>query len=130
MKKKRIVIVTIIVRGVLVLSFFIGTGFSRRTDVVLTEYSVSEELQKNVDTGELRKQASVQTEPSVIKTYEVTNSEFAEKYFENDQWVTMVRYYEMSDGTWKTDDYTFQYRLVITGRMNNAAKDSTFVFFE
>lgn len=63
MKKKRIVIVTIIVRGVLVLSFFIGTGFSRRTDVVLTEYSVSEELQKNVDTGELRKQASVQTEP-------------------------------------------------------------------
>lgn len=77
----------------------------------------------------MRKQASAQTEPSVIKTYEVTNSEFAEKYFENDQLVTMVRYYEMSDATWKTDDYTFQYRLVITGRMNNAAKDSTFVFF-
>ena len=96
--------------------------------MVLTEYSVSEELQKNVDTGELRKQASVQTEPSVIKTYEVTNSEFAEKYFENDQLVTMVRYYEMSDGTWKTNDYTYQYRLEITGRMNNAAKDSTFVF--
>ena len=34
----------------------------------------------------------------------------------------------MSDGTWKTDDYSYQYRLEITGRMNNAAKDSTFVF--
>ena len=41
MKKKKIVIVTIIVIGVLVLSFFIGAGFRRRTDVVLTEYSVS-----------------------------------------------------------------------------------------
>ena len=96
--------------------------------MVLTEYSVSEELQKNVDTGELRKQASVQTEPSVIKTYEVTNSEFVEEYFENDKLVTMVRYYEMSDETWKTDDYTYQYRLEITGRMNNSTKDSTFVF--
>lgn len=40
----------------------------------------------------------------------------------------MVSYYEMSDGTWKTDDYTYQYRLELTGRMGNAAKDSTFVF--
>ena len=46
MKKKKIVIVTIIVIGVLVLSFFIGAGFNRRTDVVLTEYSVSEDGKK------------------------------------------------------------------------------------
>ena len=53
-------------------------------------------LQKNVDTGEWTKPNSAQTEPSVIKTYEVTNSEFAEEYFENDKLVTMVRYYGMS----------------------------------
>ena len=64
-------------------------------------------------------------EPSVVKTYEVTDSELA---FENDELVTMVKYYEMSNGTWKTDDYTYQYRLEVTGRMNNADKDSTFVF--
>lgn len=46
MKIKRIVIVTIIVMGVLVLSFSIGAGFCRRTDVVLTEYSVSEDGKK------------------------------------------------------------------------------------
>ena len=66
-----------------------------------------------------------QKEPSVVKTYEVTDSELA---FENDELVTMVKYYEMSYGTWKTDDYTYQYRLEVTGRMNNADKDSTFVF--
>ena len=66
-----------------------------------------------------------QKEPSVVKTYEVTDSELA---FENDELVTMVKYYEMSNGTWKTDDYTYQYRLEVTGRMNNADKDSTFVF--
>ena len=66
-----------------------------------------------------------QKEPSVVKTYEVTDSDYA---FENDELVTMVKYYEMSDGTWKTDDYTYQYRLEITGRMGGAVKDSMFVF--
>lgn len=66
-----------------------------------------------------------QKEPSVVKTYEVTDSESA---FEDDALVTMVKYYEMSDGTWKTDTQTYKYRLEITGRMGGAAKDSTFVF--
>ena len=66
-----------------------------------------------------------QKEPSVVRTYEVTDSEDA---FENDELVTVVKYYEMSDGTWKTDDYTYQYRLEITGRLNGAEKDSTFIF--
>lgn len=66
-----------------------------------------------------------QNESYVINTYEVTDAETA---FENDELVTMVKYYEMSDGTWKTDDYTYQYRLEITGRMNAADKDTTFIF--
>ena len=65
-----------------------------------------------------------QEEPSVIKTYEVTDPELA---FEDDELVTMVKYYEMSDGTWRTDTHTYKYRLEITGRMGGAAKDSTFV---
>lgn len=66
-----------------------------------------------------------QKEASVVKSYEVTDSETA---FEKDELVTVVKYYEMSDGTWKTDDYTYRYRLEITGRMGGAAKDTTFVF--
>ena len=69
-----------------------------------------------------------QKEVSIIKTYDVTDSELTEECFENNELVTIVKYYEMSDGTWKTDDYTYQYRVEVTGRMNNAAKDSMYVF--
>lgn len=37
-------------------------------------------------------------------------------------------YYALSDGTWKCGDHTYKYRLEISGRMPNAAKDSTFVY--
>ena len=37
-------------------------------------------------------------------------------------------YYEMSDGTWMHRGNYYKYRLEITGRMNNAAKDSTFIY--
>ena len=67
-------------------------------------------------------------EDEIVNTYEVTDAVLTEKYFEEDKLVTIVRYYEMSDGTWKTDDHTYKYRFEITGRMNNAAKDSTFVY--
>lgn len=81
-------------------------------------------LQKDIDTGEWVRANQAQKEVTVIKTYETTGSGLAE----DDEFITMVKHYEMSDGTWKTDEHTYQYRLEITGRMNNAAKDSTFVF--
>ena len=37
-----------------------------------------------------------------------------------------ITYNQMSDDTWETDNYTYQYKLVITGRLNNAGKDSTY----
>ena len=37
-------------------------------------------------------------------------------------------YYEMSNGTWKCNDYFYKYRLEISGRMPNAVKDATFVY--
>ena len=37
-------------------------------------------------------------------------------------------YYEMDDGTWMYEGKSYKYRLEITGRMNNAAKDSTFIY--
>lgn len=200
--KKKIFTIVVIVFSVLIMSYFIGTGFMKRTDVALGEYSVSEDgtkltfhagvmssmgyirgfkdngggvkphyltfystfggvnssfgaksefeleldendteiyfgrsdggyelvLQKDIDTGEWVKVNQTQKEVTVIKTYEVTDSAQADEYLEDDKLITMVKHYEMSDGTWKTDEYTYQYRLEITGRMNNAAKDSTFVF--
>ena len=54
-------------------------------------------------------------------SYDVTDPEFVEEYSEQNKLVTKVKYYEMSDGTWRTDTHTYKYRLEITGRMNGAA---------
>ena len=40
----------------------------------------------------------------------------------------MRSYAKMNDGTWMCDGYTYAYRLEITGRMPNAARDSTFIY--
>lgn len=37
-------------------------------------------------------------------------------------------YTQNEDGTWSCDGNTYQYLLEISGRMSNAAKDSTFVY--
>ena len=41
MKKKHVVIISVVI--VLMISFLVGTGFRKRTDVVLADYSVSED---------------------------------------------------------------------------------------
>ena len=40
----------------------------------------------------------------------------------------MRTYCEMTDGTWTCDGHVYQYRLEISGRMPNAASDSSFVY--
>ncbi len=40
----------------------------------------------------------------------------------------MKTYYEMSDGSWMCDGLPYKYRLEISGRMTDAAVDSTFVY--
>ena len=37
-------------------------------------------------------------------------------------------YTKLSDGTWACEGHTYKHRLEITGRMPNAAADSTFVY--
>jgi hypothetical protein len=68
------------------------------------------------------------SEGDIIRTYDVTDPDLSGQYISEGRLVTMVRYYELSDGTWKTDDHEYKYRLEITGRMGGAAKDSTFVY--
>lgn len=58
-------------------------------------------------------------EPLIVKRYPESTSADVEEYI----WHT---YYEMSDGTWKSGEYTYKYKLVLTGRTPNAVKDTTF----
>lgn len=66
-------------------------------------------------------------EPCIVNTYEETSADLMEEYLESSKIITTVTYYEMSDGTWKTDSHTYQYKLELTGRMHAAAKDSTYI---
>ena len=51
-----------------------------------------------------------------------------DEFFKNEIEGNMKIYYEMKDGTWLCDNQIYQYRLEISGRMPNAAKDSTFTY--
>lgn len=65
-------------------------------------------------------------EAEVVNTFTATPEELITERIEQGEEVTTQTYYELSDGTWKTDDCAYQYRLVVTGRLHNAVKDTTY----
>ena len=65
-------------------------------------------------------------EAEVVNTFTETPEELVTERIEQGEEVTTQTYYELSDGTWKTDDCAYQYRLVVTGRLHNAVKDTTY----
>ncbi len=65
-----------------------------------------------------------ETYPAQIsRVYRVEINEAAEAVRGN-----LKIYYKNADGTWQYNGITYQYRLEVTGRMHNAAVDSTFVY--
>lgn len=64
------------------------------------------EVKKHAETDFLEEQKVREDEATVISTYDVTDPEFVEEYSEQNKLVTKVKYYEMSDGTWRTDTHT------------------------
>ncbi|MEY8260364.1 hypothetical protein AALA80_08420 [Oscillospiraceae bacterium 50-60] len=65
-------------------------------------------------------------EVTVVNTFAATPEELVSERIEQGGEVTTQTYYELSDGTWKTDDCAYQYRLVVTGRLHNAVRDTTY----
>ena len=62
--------------------------------------------------------------PIIVSTYEKTASEQIENVGENNQFITMVTYYKMRNGIWKTDEYTYKYRLILSGNMLGGREQS------
>jgi len=65
--------------------------------------------------------------PYVVNTYEKTSAELIQEYYDTSKVVVRSTYYELSDGTWKSGDYSYKYKLELTGRLNNAKKDSRYI---
>ena len=66
-------------------------------------------------------------EISVVNTYEETPVGLIEENIDNSKEVITTTYYEMSDGSWKSGDFSYKFRLELTGRLNNAEKDTTYI---
>ena len=66
---------------------------------------------------------------STVLTENPTGTEAEpEEYAEEYKGMGGEKYYKLKDGTYKYGDYSYKYRLEITGRMPNATNDSTFVY--
>lgn len=59
---------------------------------------------------------------SVAAVYEVTPSEELEQKRENGEYIIYMEYSALNNGMWSVGDYTYRYRLEITGKPNSAAK--------
>lgn len=59
--------------------------------------------------------------------YEQTPTEEIQEKYDNGEFVITKMHYYNTKKEWCADGYTYKYRLEITGRMNNAAKDSTYI---
>ena len=68
-----------------------------------------------------------QGENAVKTTIEKTPPEQSEELAANGDEIVLYPYYEMSDGTWQADGRIYQQRLVVTGRLRNAVRDTTYI---
>ena len=65
--------------------------------------------------------------PAHKSLYEPTPIEQIDTKYDNEEFVITKLHYENLDGEWVSEGYTYKYRLEITGRMNNAAKNTTYI---
>lgn len=65
--------------------------------------------------------------PAVRRTYEQTPLDEIESRTSNHEEVVLIPYEELSDGSWRAQGIVYPFRLELTGRLPNAACDSTYV---
>ena len=65
-------------------------------------------------------------ESTILNTFEQTPLILIGAYVENGKEVTTISYYEMSDGTWKTDEYTYKHKFILRSNANHAENDLSY----
>ena len=64
---------------------------------------------------------------NAVETYEKSKNEDVKKLLDNSEMIITHTYYKLDDGSFECDGYNYKYRLDISGRLNNAVKDSRYV---
>ncbi len=70
--------------------------------------------------------AKLRSSPYIVNTYEKTPTDQINQLIDSES-IIRKTYYELSDGTWKTEGHIYKYKLVISGRLHSAVKDNTYV---
>ena len=65
--------------------------------------------------------------PNYLELYEPTPTDDVQTKYDTEEVVYWKLHHMAADGTWLCEGYKYQYRLEITGRMNDAAKNSTYI---
>ena len=65
--------------------------------------------------------------PAHKALFEPTPAEEVEEKYDNEEFVITHLHYETVNGEWSCEGYTYRYRLEISGRMPNAAKNSSYI---
>ena len=63
----------------------------------------------------------------IVKTILPTPENDIESYIQNGDTVISKKHFLLSDGTWECEGYNYKYKLELTGRLNNAVKDTTYI---
>lgn len=66
-------------------------------------------------------------DPNYLELYEPTPTDEVQTKYDTEEIVYLKSHYMAADGTWFCEGYSYQFRLEITGRLHNAAKNTTYV---
>lgn len=67
-------------------------------------------------------------EPSIRQSYEKTESSLYDSYFDEGKDFNYITFYELTDGTWKTDRYSYKYRVEVSGQLPNSSYRVQYVY--
>ena len=121
---KRILVLTLSAMAILILltsciahkTEVIDEAPLKNPDIVEPDFN-KEELDEMFGTDEVY----------IVRTILPTPENDIESNIQNGETVILKKHYLLSDGTWECDGYGYKYMLEITGRLNNAVKDSTYI---
>lgn len=86
--------------------------------------AIAEQVQ--LGTQRMNGQAVIQ-DPNHNSLFEPTPVEQIDTKYEKEEFVITKLHSKTPEGEWVCGEYTYKYRLEITGRMNQAAKDTTYI---
>ncbi len=64
---------------------------------------------------------------NAVETYEKSKTEDIESLLDNSKMIITSTYYKLDDGSFECGGYNYKYRLDVSGRLNNATRDSRYI---